>query len=369
MLEKVKSLRKELHKYPELSNKEVETKKRLMQFIKENTSVKVVDMGAWFYAKYESNTGNKKIAFRADMDALPILEEMDMEYNSVHKGVSHKCGHDGHMASLIYFLLTIDQQGADRDIYFIFQHAEETGNGAKECMDIIEKEEIYEIYAVHNMPGKKEHHIGVVEGIINYVSTGMKIEFIGKKSHASEPEKGINPAYIISEFVLGLKTLEEKYTNVVFSTVVNIEVGDESYGISPSDGRVLLTIRADNDEDFSSYKKDILNYLEELSEKYAIKYHYSYSDEFPSTVNHKESVEKIKKVLNKLNLTIDNKDIPLRTSEDFGWFLKKAKGALIWIGAGEDHPALHYKDYDFNENLIETIKDIYMELIKEMYEG
>ncbi len=363
MLEKVKLLRKELHKYPELSNREFETKKRLIKFIKENTSIEVVDKGAWFYAKYESGTDNKKIAFRADMDALLITEEMNIEYNSVNKGISHKCGHDGHMASLIYFLLHIDKYGANRDIYCIFQHAEETGDGAKECMSIIDEEDIYEIYAVHNMPGKKEHAIGIVEGIVNYASSGMKIEFVGKKSHASEPEKGINPAYIISEFILGLKELEKNYENIVFSTVVNISMGDESYGISPSDGKVLLTIRADNDKDFDSYKIDIINYLKQLSKKYHIEYTYSYSDEFPSTINHKESVEKIRKICKKLDFEIDTKDLPLRTSEDFGWFLKKAKGALIWIGAGEDHVPLHYKDYDFNENLIETINKLYMELL------
>ncbi len=161
-LEKITQLRHELHMYPELSMQESGTLKIIRQFLRENTSLQVADCGGWCYAVKRGTTGKagsgllpdvqpgekngrqgrKKIAFRADMDALPIMEKEDLPYHSRNRGVSHKCGHDGHCAALCGLALELDQMETENDVYLIFQPGEETGQGALLCRDLLKKEGI-----------------------------------------------------------------------------------------------------------------------------------------------------------------------------------------------------------------------------------
>ena len=145
----IKNLRHELHAHPELSINERETKRRLMNFIEENTRLAVVDCGKWFYASRYVE-GTKGIAFRADMDALPMDEFINLPYGSQNPGVAHKCGHDGHCAALCGLALELDKIELTRSVYLIFQHAEETGQGARECAGFLRERSISSIYAFHN---------------------------------------------------------------------------------------------------------------------------------------------------------------------------------------------------------------------------
>ena len=118
------NLRHTLHSYPELSGCETETKKTVMDFLKENTTLQIVDRGLWFYGKYscQKDEGkNNSIAFRADFDAIKVFEDDVLQYASKNPGIAHKCGHDGHTAALCAFAMEVCEKGADRDIYFIFQ--------------------------------------------------------------------------------------------------------------------------------------------------------------------------------------------------------------------------------------------------------
>ena len=142
-LEKIKRLRHELHAHPELSMEERETKRRLMEFLRENTKLFIEDRGHYFYAYANGkNEELEPIAFRADMDALPMEEKAGLPYGSKNPGVCHKCGHDGHCAALCGLALEADRLGTDRPVYFIFQHGEEIGGGGEECAGLIREKGI-----------------------------------------------------------------------------------------------------------------------------------------------------------------------------------------------------------------------------------
>lgn len=126
--ELARDLRHELHAHPELSNEETWTKARLQRFIEENTkNLEIIDKGNWFYAKYFKAEGLPNIAFRADFDALPMDEFIELPWGSKFPGKAHKCGHDGHSSTLAGFALEVDQKGAYKNIFFLFQPAEEVG--------------------------------------------------------------------------------------------------------------------------------------------------------------------------------------------------------------------------------------------------
>ena len=140
-------LRHRLHRCAELSGQEKQTKAMLIDFLRTHTSLELHDMGAWFYAVYKAplnarteSAPTRRIAFRADFDALPIEDDPALPYASENRGVAHKCGHDGHSAALCALAAEIDRHGCRSDILFLFQHAEETGCGAPVCQKMITDE-------------------------------------------------------------------------------------------------------------------------------------------------------------------------------------------------------------------------------------
>ena len=199
-LEKITDLRHKLHSHAELSLQESETKRILMDFISENTSLEVFDMGDWFYA-FKDGQGDNPIAFRADMDALPIPETIELDYSSQNEGVSHKCGHDGHSAALCGLALELDSMEGTRPVYLIFQHAEEIGVGGKVCSELLQEKDITEVYAFHNRSGYPEGSVVYRRGLAQPASEGLTIKLTGARSHASDPEQGRNPSHMSMRFL------------------------------------------------------------------------------------------------------------------------------------------------------------------------
>ncbi len=187
----IKALRRELHQHPELSHQEKWTKARLIEFLKEHTSLEIVEHDVWFYAIHREEGATENLAFRADIDALPIHESLDIPHCSTIPGVSHKCGHDGHAAAMCGLALEIEGVKTGKNIFLLFQHAEETGGGAIEAVGFIHENNIEEIFAYHNVPGFPLGQIIYKYGTSHYASRGMIIEMIGHPSHASTPEFGI----------------------------------------------------------------------------------------------------------------------------------------------------------------------------------
>lgn len=371
-LELAIQLRRELHGHPEVSNHETWTKKRLIEFLRAHTDLEIVDRGSWFYAVYRAcgkgpagSCGHRaNIAFRADFDALPMDEGIDLPWGSKFPGVAHKCGHDGHSASLAGFALEVDQKGADSDIFFLFQHAEETGDGAAECAVFIEENDIDEIFAFHNGSGIPLKSVNVIDGTCNCASKGMTIHMEGTPAHASQPEAGANPAFAIAKIIDAIPELTSPDRNkgMVLCTVVQVDVGERAFGMSASRGDLLLTIRAFYEEEVDRLQESLEALARSEAEKYGLKVSFSYNDVFPVTANHKESSDRIREVCREKGFQLIEMQEAHRGSEDFGHFLKLTKGALCYIGNGEDHPPIHTWRYDFPDEIIETAVELFKAL-------
>ena len=328
LYEQAVALRHQLHAHPELSNQEQGTKARLMDFLRENTSrLEIVDRGAWFYAVCPGRPEGRRIAFRADMDALPIDETISLPYGSQTPGVSHKCGHDGHSATLAAFAAAMDHAACKNTLYFIFQHAEETADGAKVCAELLTEESISEVFGYHNEPGRPLHQVLVRHGVYQCASVGMSLYFHGAPSHASDPFLGRNPAF----------------------------------AIAPGDGVLRVTLRAEKDEDMEQLRRELDQLAYRLSAEYGLEYRAEYCDSFPENRSADESVDKIIAVCKELGLAVQEMERPKRGSEDFGYYTQRTKGAFINIGAG-DVTAHHTVTYDFPDEIIATAFDLFRAL-------
>jgi amidohydrolase len=356
-----KKLRHELHQNPEPSNHETWTKRHLINFLKKHTDLEIVDRGLWFYAIYHAGPDKKRIAYRADFDAILMDEKLDVPYASNNPGVAHKCGHDGHAAVLAAFALEIDQNGADNNIYFLFQHAEETGDGAAQCAVFIKENKIEEIFAFHNMSGMTLNSINVIDGTSNFASRGMTIAMEGAPSHASQPELGRNPAFAIAKVIAEIETYSKKTSTrgIVLCTVIQVNIGERAFGVSASKGELLLTIRAQFEDELDQLQENLEHIALGLAGEYGLVVNFAYNDVFPVTSNHKESSDKIRTVSRQKGFELVEMVEGFRGSEDFGHYLKETKGAICYIGNGENYPDIHTHAYDFPDEIMETAVELF----------
>ncbi|MBQ7593659.1 MAG: M20/M25/M40 family metallo-hydrolase [Synergistaceae bacterium] len=389
-LQKIIALRHELHEYPELSMNETQTKRRLMSFLEANTKLAVIDCGKWFYASHYVE-GTKAIAFRADMDALPIDEginiqiddteakdfradmntlpvnkKINLPYASRNPGVSHKCGHDGHCAALCGLGLELEDIDVKRSVYLIFQHAEETGQGARECANLLRERSISEIYTFHNWSGWPEKSIVVREGLCQCASAGLTIKFTGKTSHASEPEKGINPAYSIAKLISEIEAVSQKYSDrKILCTIINIKLGEKNFGISPGEGELSLTLRAEREDDMRTFRNAVVKLAENLARENSLLVEVSSCDYFPETLSDKSCVGRVRTAAKTLGLKVIDMPEAIRASEDFGFYTKLVHGAIFYVGNGESYPAIHTRDYDFNDEILASSVDMFAEIYRQ----
>ncbi|MDO4175880.1 MAG: M20 family metallopeptidase [Bacillota bacterium] len=373
-MKKTIELRHKLHKCAELSGCEAKTRLTLMEAIQSDTDLEVCDRGSWFYAYYDCGSPDAKtIGVRADMDALPMTD-MDVapvkdpaggiDYSSDTEGVSHRCGHDGHSAALYALANLISERGASNNVYLIFQHAEETGQGGAECAQLIDEKNIDEIYAFHNWSGFDECSIVLGEGTVMCASEGLRIIMEGRPAHASQPEDGINPGFALAQVAGRVAELEERYSGRAMATMVGINAGGRNFGMAPGEGELDLTLRALREEDMIALEKEILAFAEEVADEAGLKLSTEKQDMFPDTTNDPGAVAKVREAAESLDFAVSELEEPIRSSEDFGWYQKKCPGAMIFIGNGRDWPQIHTSTYDFNDRILETAAELMYELVK-----
>ena len=362
--ELAKELRHELHAHPELSNEEEWTKERLMSFLRDNTSLEIIDKGNWFYAAYRSGEDQPNIAFRADFDALPMDEYINLPWGSEFPGKAHKCGHDGHSATLAGFALEVDQKGSDNNIFFLFQTAEETGDGAKQCLPLIREEKIDKMYGYHNMSGMPYRSVNVMDGNVQCASMGMIIKMKGRPAHASQPEDGLNPSYAIASLINELPTLTENSDGLLLCTIVNVSIGEREFGMSAYYGEVALTIRALYEKELKQLRAHIVDLATRKRRTGRIDVTFEYSDVFPETINDPVVTDDIRNAAKEKGFAVQEMKEALRGSEDYGHYAKEVPATYFFMGNGVDHPPVHTPEYDFIDTHIRDICEIYKGLVK-----
>lgn len=362
----IRQLRHDLHAHPELSHCEVQTQQRLCAFLSSHTSLEIVRKAGWFYAvRPGSDPDAGGIAFRADMDALPIDEDTQaLPYASQNTGISHKCGHDGHCAALCALALLLDEAHSRQTVYLIFQPAEETGAGGALCAELIKEKGITEIYAFHNLSGYPQGVLIYREGLTQPASEGLEIRFCGRQSHASAPEEGRNPAAAIAATALRAGELaRDQSRGMRLCTVTGMKAGTGDFGIAAGEGSLRLTLRAEREEEMDRLEEEILSFAGERAKEEGLGVSYEISDRFPETRNSEKGISRVLDATSRLGVPVIRMQQMWRASEDFGWYLKECDGAIFYIGNGENWPALHTSGYDFNDRILERAAEIFWEII------
>jgi amidohydrolase len=363
--------RRQLHQQPELSGQETQTAHQLLTWLAAYEPSQIIQNigGAGSCAIFDSQQAGPSLLFRAELDALPITEKNTFEYASQKAGVSHKCGHDGHMTILLALAAQLHVQPPKRGkVILLFQPAEEIGAGAALVLAderFIALQPDY-VYALHNLPGYPLGEVLWRDGAFAAASAGLVLELQGKTSHAGHPEQGLNPAAALSELLRDLPELPQQL-GAAFGliTIVGCQLGERNFGISAGEGSLACTIRAFEQAPFEKIQQAALDLAKSIAEEHGLDWSFSWHEAFAAVENLPQCNQKVAAAAQKLGYAQQQVAKPFRWSEDFGLFTQKYPGSLFGLGAGEDCPALHHPDYDFPDALIEHGSKLFFEIIQE----
>ncbi len=372
ILLQLKQLRHHLHKHPELSGKEYKTAEHILQFFKKYEPTEILDKlgsGTGIVAIWDSGKQGKTVLFRTELDALPIEEaNTDLDYCSSTKGVSHKCGHDGHATMVAGLAPFLQQKQFRGKVGLLFQPAEETGEGAIALINDERFKAVQPdyIFGLHNLPGCPKAVVHLQNESVCPASCGMKIILEGLSSHAAEPEKAITPsACIVSllQSVLQLPSqLQTKALSIV--TATHVSMGEATFGITPGQAVVHFTLRAFHEGDMKKLIASAEQLVRDAAAKDGLKYNITYHDGFPVTYNHPEAFDLMKKAAELSAMKMIVKEEPFRWSEDFGHYAKLCKIGFFGLGSGEEIPNLHNPSYDFPDDIIPYGMKMYQKIIE-----
>lgn len=373
-LKAIQKLRKELHRHPDLSGNEANTAKRIKKFIESHHKTEIVEhlSGHGLAAIYTYSENGPTVMIRCELDALPIQENNSFEYRSTVNGVSHKCGHDGHMAMVAGLIFWIKKQDfRSGKIILLFQPAEETGQGANKIINDPEYKRLNPdfVFALHNIPSEPLHSILLLKDNFSATVISLAIDVTGKECHAAEPHQGINPAMAISNIISEFELLNnDNLADEDFSllTCIHINMGQKSYGISPAKGELHYTIRTWSVESMARLKTRITDILTSICDRHQLKVHIKWLEYFPAVKNDPSCVSMVKEAAKSNGYQIIEKPYSYRFGEDFGWFSQKHKTAMFGLGSGFNTPALHHADYDFPDEILETGMNMFKTIINEI---
>ena len=367
----VVELRHTLHANPELSGVEAETARILLDFFSRLNPDKVVTgLGGHGLAfHFDGEEAGATILLRCELDALPIQERNSFEYQSRVNGVSHKCGHDGHMAILaaVGEELSLCRPPSGK-VILLFQPAEEIGEGARAVIAdsrYLDAAPDYS-FALHNLPGFPLGHVLLGEGRFTAASKGMSVALIGSTAHAAQPETGKNPAAAMCELINQFSMLPPCLIpkgESGFVTVVGSRLGEKSFGTAPGSADVWVTLRSESNATMQSMTSYLELAVDKTAAKHGLGFDISYQEEFPATLNSGLAVDIVRRAAGAY--PVSEIAAPFRWSEDFGRFMEKSCGALFGLGSGVGVPELHNHDYDFPDDLIPIGRKIFCRIIEE----
>ncbi|MBA3684427.1 MAG: amidohydrolase [Planctomycetes bacterium] len=364
-------LRRDIHRHPELS-------------FQENRTAGVVRgelnrLGIPWRACAQTGTvavlgrgkPGKRIALRADLDALPITERTGLPYASAHEGCMHACGHDGHTASLLAATAYLTSREADLPgpVTLLFQPAEEQGGGADHMVRAGALDEVDEVYGYHNWPPLPFGSAGCQAGPLMAANAMFDVVITGRGGHASAPHQCVDPLVAAANAVLLAQQVVSRQIAPIAAGVISFTGinGGTTYNVIPDTVRLMGTIRAMQTE-----LRDELAARLEATIRAAVAAAgctatFDYRPMYPATVNDPRcaaiAAAAVERVLGTSAVTTSG--LPLMASEDFSYYLQARPGCYILLGAGRPGAVIepcHSPRFDYNDELIPIVVRLWADL-------
>ncbi|QFU10172.1 putative hydrolase YxeP [Rhodobacteraceae bacterium THAF1] len=354
-----RALRHDLHRAPELSGLEHQTAKRIATELRDAGAADVVTGlgGTGVAGVFHGSKPGRTLMIRAELDALPIVEESGVDWTSDTPGTAHLCGHDGHMSILIALARALGRGFEKGRAILLLQPAEEDGAGARAVLDDPRSRMLKPdlVVSLHNLPGLALGHVALKEGPMACASRGMAVRLTGRAAHASTPEHGISPRRALATLMEGLTDLAEAtFPDPEFAlvTVAGVSMGGTAFGVAPGDGEIRSTLRTLTDARMDLLIEQAETMVRDTAQGEGLDATITYHEVFEATGNDPEPVKHLRHALDAAGIPHSEEGQPWRPSEDFGRLNALAPAAMLFLGSGEVQPPLHDPRYDFPDDLI-----------------
>ncbi|MEO9515291.1 MAG: M20 aminoacylase family protein [Paracoccaceae bacterium] len=352
--------RRDLHENPEILFETHRTSAMVAEKLRAFGCEEVVEgigrTGVVGVIKGRETGSGKVIGLRADMDALPILEETGVEYASKTPGAMHACGHDGHTAMLLGAAKYLSEtRNFDGTVVVIFQPAEEGGGGGREmCEDgMMERWNIQEVYGMHNWPGRPVGEFAIRPGAFFAATDLLQIEFEGLGGHAAKPHETIDTTLMTAQAITALQSIVSRNVDPIANVVVSItsvETSSKAFNVIPQKVKLMGTVRTMSNEMRDLAEKRVHEICEGIATTFGGKAVVDYDRNYPVMVNHEVQTDFAADVARSITGQCDEAPLVMG-GEDFAFMLEERPGAYILVGNG-DTAMVHHPKYNFNDEAI-----------------
>ncbi|MEG0511132.1 MAG: M20 family metallopeptidase [Clostridia bacterium] len=359
-------IRRQLHRHPELSTHEVETRNYIAARIKALGLVPHFCCDTGVYADLVINEAAPFLVFRADIDALPLNEESTLPYASVNTGVMHACGHDGHTAMLLGAMSSLCAQPKDMryNVRFVFQPAEERYGGAKRMLESgVLPPNAVAAFAFHLWPQLPYGQIGIKAGALMCSNSSFSIEIKGISAHCAMREQGRDALLAGMDIAQGLRKLSASLNENDLVFIGSFHAG-ECYNAVAGACQIEGTVRTFSAQTDQHIRQELLGLADHAQKHYGVSVAPNYLQQYPVLYNNAQLAQKL---LDELD--VPPLDVAYQTGEDFAFWGQKVKSIMLLLGINEGStPPLHSKCFNFNENIMTLGAGLYCKLTQMNWE-
>ena len=353
--------RRHIHQNPELSYKEVNTSNYVADLLKSFGNIEVIrPTKTSVIGILKGSKPGKTVAFRADMDALPVQEETGLEFSSKNNNVSHACGHDAHTAMLLGTAKTLSKMKNDikGTVYFVFQHAEEEApGGAQEIIESGALKDVQAFFGMHVLPNYPVGNVGILpDAAASTTSDGFILTINGKGSHGSMPQLGIDPIVVGAEIVNALQTVISR--NVTPGEMAVVTIGKFQSGsapnVIPDKAELAASIRTISQPTRELVENRIKTIIDNITKAHGATYELDYIKSYPAIQNdvalNLQAKTSAIKAIGKENVFDASR---MTASEDFSYYNKIAPTCFMVLGIG-DGVANHNPKFNLDEKSLKN---------------
>ena len=361
LLPEITAWRRDFHENPELLFEVHRTAGKVADLLRGFGCDEVVEgigqTGVVGVIRGRTDTRARVVGLRADMDALPIIEQTGLPYASKAQGKMHACGHDGHTAMLLGAAKYLTEtRNFDGTAVVIFQPAEEGGGGGREMVadGMMDRFGIQEVYGMHNMPGIPVGTFAIREGAMMAAADQFDVVVTGKGGHAAKPHDCIDTTLVAAHIVIALQSIASRNVDPLKQVVVSVctfRTESEAYNVIPQTVHLKGTVRTMDHgvQDFVETRVKAI--CEATALAFGATASIEYRRGYPVTMNAPENTGFAAEVARSVSGRVDTDTAPLMGAEDFSFMLNERPGAYIFLGNG-DTAMVHHPAYNFDDNAI-----------------
>lgn len=367
------TIRRELHRIPEIGFQEFKTQQYLLERIRSmpQERLEIAEWKTGIAVKVRGLSANKLLAWRTDIDGLPIEEATGLSYDSVHKGFMHACGHDIHMANAIGLLERLIKEPIQQDVLILFQPAEEGPGGALPFREWLkaERPDFWpdEIYAMHIAPELPVGTVSTKPGQLFANTSELFIDLQGKGGHAAFPHLTEDMAVAGASLLMQLQTIVSRNINPMDSAVLTIGkfTAGTVQNIIAENARLEGTIRTLNNESMLKMKERIESICKAVEIGSNCRITIDYGAAYREVDNNEQLAERFLDFAEGADGITPVRADAAMTGEDFGYFTELIPGMMFWAGVGSDF-GLHHARLNPDERILEFMPGFIHRFLNEL---